>query len=73
MKVELLPAFWWICRVCGNEHFERAIRAELTPEDRAAMDAEGVGEMLAAPDTVRCDPGCGAEYDTEYAGEEVEP
>lgn len=40
------------------------------PEDRAAMDAEGVGEMLAAPDRVTCKPGCGAEYDTEYAGDE---
>ena len=62
--VELLPAFRWICPECGRDQYEDAIRAELTAEDRADMGAEDAGELLAAPEVVRCRQ-CALEFETE--------
>ena len=42
-KVELLPAFRWICPECGEDHFERAICPSLTEEEKADMK-EAFGE-----------------------------
>lgn len=73
IKVELLPAFLWICDCCGADNFERAIAPEMSPEELADVkESLGVGEiedgfLLASPDSVTC-KSCGAVYETSEYG-----
>lgn len=63
----------WTCDGCGRDNFERAIPAELTPEDRKEIAEDlGVdvmalhGNYVVAPDYVKCQH-CGEEFETEDA------
>jgi hypothetical protein len=72
--VELHQAFAWDCEECGRENFERAVQAEMTPEEAKEFAAkQGVisedelndpdfsGCFLMAPKSVKCKH-CGNEF-----------
>jgi len=67
-QVELHQAFSWVCDICGQDHFERAVTIE--PEawdDRMREVAEAAGDQggrfLTAPSEVVCTK-CGRRYRT---------
>lgn len=76
-KVELLPAFRWICPECGGDHFERGVETPLNEEEiaelKAMYEVEGDlnGCFFSAPDQVTC-PDCGQEYETVNYGDDEE-
>lgn len=80
-KVEIRPAYEWTCDNCGCDQFERAIIAELTPDEiREIQDQMDIddpaefesGQWQLAPVDVKC-KNCGAEYETvDPQGEENE-
>lgn len=67
--VEMLQAFCWTCPECGRDRFERAIIAEMSPEEMQELrDEHGVqpwedGEFCTFPETVHC-PDCNLEFST---------
>jgi protein-arginine kinase activator protein McsA len=66
-KVELLPAFFWICNECGSDNFERGLVAEMSEsemidvrEELELSEFEEV-ELIGHPEMVTCKE-CGTEY-----------
>lgn len=76
-KVELIPAFFWICPECGVDNFERAVIIELTHQERKEIaenndideEVEN-GDIMSYPEEVECSF-CQTEYETEEFGLEV--
>lgn len=73
--VELLPAFLWVCDVCGRDNFERCRRIE--PESLEAAELQAFaeefkihheGDFLESPGEVKC-AYCGAEFDVDFSEE----
>lgn len=80
-KVELRPAWQWVCPECGELNFEEAITAEQTPEEmerlRQAVESGGnefvdSGLWMTQPDEVEC-VSCDKEFEVEGPTEEEEP
>lgn len=72
-KTRIWTAYQWTCDECGRDNFERAVQAELTPEDRKkiaedqGIDLEAMsGDFVLAPEYVKC-VHCGEEFETEDA------
>ena len=75
-RVRLENAYFWACPVCQTDNFEKSIRAELTPDERAEMQksaeqqivkgAEYIfeGEWVTAPESVQCNK-CEAQFDVD--------
>lgn len=69
-KVELLPAFLWLCDNCGTDQFERAIVCEFSKEELQELKEEwgikesDTGHFLEGPKTVTCEF-CQEEFETE--------
>ena len=59
-KVELNPAFTWICDHCGKRNYTRGVVKEMSPEDATKFKQEtGVGdfeggEFMMLPEEVTC-------------------
>ena len=75
-KVELCPAFIWICPNCCDEQFEKAIFVEFSKEEREEMMKDyGMvareGDWLAGPKEVVCLE-CNVGFDTIDFNEEVD-
>lgn len=83
-RVELLPAFLWICHACGRDNFARcrmvdreSLEGTEILEDAVEECAELTRELgltvdgyfLMAPQTVTC-AHCQAEFETEIDGEQ---
>ncbi len=75
-KVELHQAFMWDCPNCGVEHFERAIRPEMAPEqfeelrEDFGLEEGQDGDFLMMPTEVTCDV-CGCSFEvTEEVNED---
>lgn len=68
-NVELRLAFAWTCPECGLDHFERAINAEMSPEELEELRSEhGVqpwetGHFSMSPKSVTC-PECKQNFQT---------
>lgn len=72
-KTRIWTAYQWTCDECGKDNFERAIAAELTPEERQEIaDDQGLdleymrGDFVLAPEVVKCGH-CGEQFETEDA------
>lgn len=59
-KVEMLPAYWWMCDACGRDNFERGVVPSLSPADEESVkeqlgvDVLDTGVLLTYPDSVTC-------------------
>ena len=67
-KVELIPAFFWICNKCYHENFERSIAYECSREEQRQILEEmncehNEGHLLMAPEVVKCKK-CETEFET---------
>ena len=81
-KVEMRPAYQWVCHECGHEQFESCMIAEFSKEDREGMAREMgmmeewstelpeyfVGEFVTHPNAVTCSK-CGEQFETEHYSE----
>jgi hypothetical protein len=76
-KVELIPAFMWICPECGHDNFVRAIIPEMSDSDRQALagelglDSDSEHYPMFIPDEATCHT-CGGQYETAEFGEEID-
>lgn len=67
--IEMHPAFTWDCDTCGREQFTRAVRPEMSSEDREELhrqhgvDPHTGGELLMLPMVVVCRD-CGSRFET---------
>lgn len=67
-KVELLPAFFWICPECGIDNFERGLVAEMSDAEmidiRQELDLSEFEEveLVGHPEEVTCKE-CNTEYE----------
>jgi hypothetical protein len=69
--ITLRPAYEWTCEVCGRDHFERAIAAEMSADDREELlEAQGLeaweepqGVWLMMPNKVTCNH-CKRKFET---------
>lgn len=68
-RVEMIPAYLWICPECGEEVFERGLVPEMSQEDLEVLRTEhGIepwetGEFVMMPREVKC-PECGETFGT---------
>lgn len=84
MKVEMRPAYQWICDECGREQFESCQIAEWSDEDRIqyareiglidewceSLPEDLAGDFITYPSTVTCE-GCGASFETQHHSEDL--
>jgi len=73
-KVELFPAWEWICPKCDRNSFASSITLEITPDDPQYQQFGGEGSRgawMSMPENVTCKH-CGAEFETEWDEEDEE-
>lgn len=84
-KVEMRPAYEWICDECGLSQFASAMLAEFSEEDRLAMaksmglvdefcdeiPEDLTGDFVTHPERVTCSF-CGSEFETVHPHEDLE-
>jgi hypothetical protein len=71
-RVEMRPAYEWTCDHCGQNNFASCIVAEMSEDDRVAMNVVSDSydvELVTYPDSVMC-PHCRELYDTVDRDEE---
>lgn len=72
-RVELLPAFLWICPDCGRDNFERSIIIEFSPEEMKSLrDDHGIeswqtSDFITTPTEVAC-AGCDKHFSAHAFG-----
>lgn len=84
-KVEMRPAYEWICEDCGKSNFESCIVAEMSDGERleqvkrmglvdefqTEMPEELQGDFVTYPDNVTCGH-CGTVFETQSMHESDE-
>lgn len=72
-RVELHDAFFFICPECGKTGWVKALRAEMSEEEKQEMQDQmgGPGCMMMAPNSVKCER-CKMEFEAFLEGEPEE-